>query len=325
MLKFLPKSVNVIDSYKVENEYFTKEEREANDQLIDPFPLFQIELTTDLNTGDPRYSTSPSEVSQVIQAIFDKGINNLKDIPSPEQKVLPHLFKSNVKTYLKATHRPLYKPEDPDPKDKKTLPDENSWIYGLYHNLTSRVDEAVDPLHAYMKTYSRYDKEYKLDPVKYIAKLDDDENPPEIDFLKKDILQHQREAEKLKGEIPDEIVVSIFRVSCREFRNRLVDKHLKIAKDEIDLIAKRAKVVANELLVHFDKMNLKIESHPKDIEELTTLKDYMAGIPNEIEKLQKDIKDCLGIYEILNFFNYKFTDDDDFNKRWKLYGAPQES
>lgn len=84
MLKFLPHSVNVIDSYKVENTYFTKEEREANDSLQDPFPLFQIELTTDLATGDPRYSTSPAEVSQVVQAIFDKGINNLKDIPSPE-------------------------------------------------------------------------------------------------------------------------------------------------------------------------------------------------------------------------------------------------
>ena len=32
-------------------------------------------------------------------------------------------------------------------------------------------------------------------------------------------------------------------------------------------------------------MNMKCESHPKDIEELTTLKDYMASIPNEIEKL----------------------------------------
>lgn len=187
------------------------------------------------------------------------------------------------------------------------------------------MDTAVDPLNAYMKTYSRYDKEYKLDPISYIKKLDDDENPPEIDFLKKDVTTHQKEAEKLKNEIPDEIIVSIFKVSCREFRNRLVDKHLKIARDEIDLIAKRAKVVANEILTSFDKMNLKIETTPKDIEELTALKDYMAGIPNEIEKLQKDIKDCLGIYEILNGFNYKFADDDDFNKRWKLYGAPQET
>jgi len=34
----------------------------------------------------------------------------------------------------------------------------------------------------------------------------------------------------------------MFRVSCKEIRNKLVEKHLKIAKDEIDLIAKRAKM-----------------------------------------------------------------------------------
>ena len=113
-------------------------------------------------------------------------------------------------------------------------------------------------------------------------------------------------------------------MSCKEIRNKLVEKHLKIARDEIDLIAKRAKTIANELQQQFEKMNSKLEAHPKDIEELTALKDYMAGIPNEVEKMNKDIKDCLSIYEILNNFNYKFNDDDDFNKRWRLFGAPQE-
>lgn len=230
-----------------------------------------------------------------------------------------------MKTFLKATARPLYQPEDPDPSDKKTLPDENAWVYRLYYQLVSRVDQAVEPLNAYLKTYAKYDKEYKLDPAAVIKKLDDDENPPEVDALKKDVNFHLSEAERLKSEIPDDIIVSIFRVSCKEIRNKLVEKHQKIAKDEIDLIAKRAKVFANELLGHFDKMNMKIESHPKDIEELTALKDYMAAVPNEIEKLQKDIKECLTYYEILNGFNYKFGDDDDFNKRWKLFGAPQES
>ena len=308
ILKFLPKSVKIIDSNNVDNEFFTKEEKEANDQLKIPFPLFQIELTTDSVTNEPRFSSTPAEISQVIQTIFDKGINNLKDIPSPEQKLLPHLFKSNVKSYLKATVRPLYKPEDPDPKDKRALPDENAWIYDLYHTLTHRFDEAVEPLNQYIKTYAKYDKEYKIDPAAVIKKLDDDENPPEIDFLRKDVIFHQKEAERLKKEIPDEIIVSMFRVSCKEIRNKLVDKHLKIAKDEIDLIAKRAKMAGNELLANFEKITAKIESHPK-----------------EIEKLQKDIKETLGVYEILNHFNYKFPNDADFDKKWEVFGAPKET
>jgi len=72
------------------------------------------------------------------------------------------------------------------------------------------------------------------------------------------------------------------------------------------LIAKRAKMQADELLIAFEKMNNKIESAPKDIEELTSIKEYMQAIPNEIEKHMSDLKNCMNIYEILNQFNYKF-------------------
>lgn len=100
--------------------------------------------------------------------------------------------------------------------------------------------------------------------------------------------------------------MSIFKVSCREIRATLAQKHQSIAVDQIELIAKRAKLTANEILEHFEKMNNKIESAPKDIEELTSIKEYMNSIPNEIDKMSGDIKNCVHIYEILNSFNYKF-------------------
>jgi dynein heavy chain, axonemal len=70
---------------------------------------------------------------------------------------------------------------------------------------------------------------------------------------------------------------------------------------------------------------MKIESHPKDIEELTTLKDFMVGVPNEIEKLQKDIKEALNIYATLDLFNYKFADDEDYGRKWKVFGSPLDT
>jgi hypothetical protein len=73
----------------------------------------------------------------------------------------------------------------------------------------------------YIRTYDKYDKEYKLDPEAVIKKLDDADNPPEIEFLKKDVIFHQEEAERLKGEIPDFILVSCFKVSCKEIRATL--------------------------------------------------------------------------------------------------------
>lgn len=47
MLKFLPKGVTVIDSNTVKNVFFTEEELKNDEQLKDPAPLFQIDLTLD--------------------------------------------------------------------------------------------------------------------------------------------------------------------------------------------------------------------------------------------------------------------------------------
>lgn len=139
--------------------------------------------------------------------------------------MLPHLFKTNIKMFLKATVRPDLKPDVPDPSDKKAILDENSWVYDAYFKLRERLEDAIKPLDDYIHTYSRYDKEYKLDPAAIIKKLDDDDNPPEIDFLRKDVIFHQEEAERLKSEIPDYIIVSIFKVSCKEIRSMLAAKH----------------------------------------------------------------------------------------------------
>jgi hypothetical protein len=61
--------------------------------------------------------------------IFDQGLLALQEIPLLEQKLMPHLFKANQKMYLKVPVKPNEKPEDPDPENKKLLPDENAWVY----------------------------------------------------------------------------------------------------------------------------------------------------------------------------------------------------
>jgi len=68
-------------------------------------------------------------------------------------------------------------PEKPDPNDKKQLPDENTWIYEAYTKLRSAILETIEPLDQYLATLNKYKTEFKLDPAKTIAQMDDDENP----------------------------------------------------------------------------------------------------------------------------------------------------
>jgi hypothetical protein len=56
--------------------------------------------------------------------------------------------------------------------------------------MRNRLEEAIMPLEDYIITYNKYANEYKIDPDSVIKKLDDDDNPAEIDFLRKDVTLH---------------------------------------------------------------------------------------------------------------------------------------
>ena len=50
----------------------------------------------------------------------------------------------------------------------------------------------------------------------------------------------------------------------------------------------------------------------------------MNNLPNEINKVQDDIKKTTQIYGILESFNFKFTKDE-MNKKWFIIGGPKET
>jgi len=159
---------------------------------------------------EPEYSTNANDVQASILKIFDDGLEALTSVVLLEQKLLPQLFKSNQKLHLKVPMRPKERPIVPDPADKRLLPDPNTWIYEAYQKLNSRLSETLAPLEQYLATLKKYSAEFKLDPQAIIKVFDDEENPPEADALKKDVLLHQKEAARLMKEIPDSIVVSMF-------------------------------------------------------------------------------------------------------------------
>lgn len=59
----------------------------------------------------------------------------------------------------------------------------------------------------------------------------------------------------------------------------LASKHKKIAQDQIELISKIAKATSNKILKDFELANIKVEGIPKNIEELSSIRQYMQGLP----------------------------------------------
>ena len=106
----------------------------------------------------------------------------------------------------------------------------------------------------------------------------------------------------------------MFLVNCRKIRDQVCEKHTQIANDMIELIAKQAKRMATDTMEAFDHVNMKVESQPKDIEELSGIRDFMAGVPNEIQKLKNEIAAGMKVYKILEGFQYKYAEEDDYDK-----------
>lgn len=161
--------------------------------------------------------------------IFENGIKSLQEINQVEQKLLPHLFKSNAKMFLKAVVKPDYRPHDPNPDDQRELPDENTWVFDEYDKLRTVITNIIEPLDQYILTYNRFEDEYKFDPDEEMAKYEDPENWPDVAELKASIIFHQAEEKRIQNEIPEEIICSVFKISTKVIRDMLAAKHKKIA------------------------------------------------------------------------------------------------
>jgi len=321
---FLPIACLVNAPNDVSNTYYTAEQIKALGAPKPKFPLFVIELQLD-EDNRPSFSHSPSDVVHSILKTFDHGLAALQEIGQLEQKLLPTLFKSNQKSFLKVPVKPDTMPDSPDPNDKKQLPDPNTWIYVAYQKLRSRIAECVDPLDAYLKTFDKFNAEYKLDPEAVIKQFDNPEDPKDSGELRGAVIANRRQADALLETIPESITVSMFTVNCDNIRKMLVAKHTQIADALVEVIAKQAKAQAFETMKEFTDINDMINRSPNDIEELSAIREFVAGVPNQIEKLEGQIKMGMQTYSILEEFGYKFGEDDDYDKQWKLYGSPCET
>jgi len=60
-------------------------------------------------------------------------------------------------------------------------------------------------------------------------------------------------------------------------------------------------------MIKFEDMQAQIWKPPQNIEQLTELKEKLQLLPFEIEKEKKEIKRCMGIFDMLEEFNYQFS------------------
>ena len=89
------------------------------------------------------------------------------------------------------------------------------------------------------------------------------------------------------------------------------------------MIAKKAKSEAQSIFQNFKQMENNLKESPKDIEKLTEIREYIANLPMELDKMRLEMIKCFDIYKILEDFNYRFNKED-LDKKWLIFGSPKE-
>lgn len=90
---------------------------------------------------------------------------------------------------LKAPLRPRDEPKRKadDPANKKFLPDENIWLWDAFNQIRNGLEKSIQPLYEYVKTFSKFEGENKLNPDRFVKSLDEGETQITAEGLRNDI------------------------------------------------------------------------------------------------------------------------------------------
>lgn len=69
----------------------------------------------------------------------------------------------------------------------------------------------------------------------------------------------------------------------------MANKYNQMSKLLIEVIAKRAKSSTQTLMLDQAKIKDKIRENPQNIEKLTEIEDFMKIVPNDLNKMNKEI------------------------------------
>lgn len=103
----------------------------------------------------------------------------------------------------------------------------------------------------------------------------------------------------------------------------LEEKLSDLSKNLKMVIGKRAKEGTVAIFNQFMLIKARLNEDPLTIEKLVELKEYIANLPIELEKLKTDMNKVFDVYKIMEDFNYKFTPDE-MNKRWNVFAGPRD-
>ncbi|CUG87367.1 Hypothetical protein, putative, partial [Bodo saltans] len=262
-------------------------------------PIFKVSLKEG-EEGNVTYNTNVADFSKVVTAIFDKAITSSSEIPQIEPQVMEFIYSPQIPTI-------------------QSIGMHDSLVDAWRTRLQTAVAHAVKPLVEYLATYKPFQDLVAIDVASYVKKFDEANN--KIKECEKEVQKHlDRQAEVLRA-IPTSINLGAFSVDISDFRRRMSDKCHTLALRVLDVLAKRARLKAEETEDKFSAIRSILIRPVETPEDCVKIREYAKTIPEQVFDLQSIINEMKDLDECLDKYQYALTDDD-FTKKWRAIGWP---
>ncbi|XP_013988847.1 dynein axonemal heavy chain 1 isoform X2 [Salmo salar] len=263
-------------------------------------PLFLVDLVLDV-TG-VHYSTPLENFETSIITLFDKGILSTHNVPQLDKFVMQKMFISGT-PLLESVG--LWEPA----------------VAELRERVRAALRQAAIPLRAYAREYERYLELHNSDIETFLKAHSQEEQTPQE--VKREVVQHLKEKERLDHSFPSSIVIGPFTVSVESVRQSLSKKRRALANAVLDRLALKLRKQVEDACEECKAISRKLHEKPNSIEELTDQREWMKQISDQLKAHEELLSKAMSDYELIDEFFYTLSNED-FNGKWTAIGWPHK-
>ncbi|XP_029455356.1 dynein heavy chain 1, axonemal [Rhinatrema bivittatum] len=263
-------------------------------------PIFTLDLILD-NTG-VHFSIPLENFETSLITLFDKGIMATNSVPQLEKFILEDMFISST-PLLESVG--LHEPP----------------VEELRNAIRNAIRKAILPLSAYAKKYEKNMELNNIELESYMREFR--KQTISAQDIKLTVDMHLLEKERLDNTLPSTIIIGPFMVIIEGVKQNLSRKRKSLATALLELLAKNLRQSVEALSDEFRKISRKLYEKPNSVEELTELREWMKGVPEQIKSLEEQLSKIIVDYDVIDEFLHNLTQDD-FNAKWYVIGWPQK-
>ncbi|XP_019911214.2 dynein heavy chain 1, axonemal [Esox lucius] len=261
-------------------------------------PLFLVDLVLDV-TG-VHYSTPLESFETSVISIFDKGILSTHSVPQLDKFVMQNMFVSGTPVLDSVG---LWEPAAAE----------------LRERVRTALRQAATPLRAYARQYETHLELHNSDIETFLKAHSQPEQTPQE--VKKEVVQHLKEKERLDRSLPASIVIGPFTVSVESVRQNLSKKRRALANAVLDRLALKLRKQVDHACEECKSISRKLHEKPNSIEELTDKREWMKKIPDQLKAHEETLTKAVSDYDLMDEFFYCLSNED-FNVKWTAMAWP---